>query len=111
MRLRAVTTALLVLALTACETTSHSTSCSPTTCTVNLTGEQTLEIELDQFGERAGSGEQDLRVGPIEPDSVTVSSRGDEARLEPGERAGVGRFDVTLVSVSGRDVTLEVTRT
>jgi hypothetical protein len=58
--------------LTAC--TSHTSRCAGSSCTVDLTGAQTIEID-------PGVGlERDLRVGPIEPGAVTVSVYGDQAR-------------------------------
>ena len=84
--------------------TSHTTTCSGATCTVNLTGAQTIEID-------PGSGvERDLQVGPIEPAAVTVAVYGDAARLIPGGSAEVSDLRVELVSVAGRDVSLRVDR-
>ena len=103
-RLAAVT-ALVVLAVpvAACSGTgtSHSTRCSNNVCAVTLTGEQTLELEF-------GAMERDLRVAPIGTGTVTVSAGGDEARLTPGDVGIVGGLQVQLVSVSGRDVALQV---
>ncbi|MGH3569855.1 MAG: hypothetical protein ACRDRH_28360 [Pseudonocardia sp.] len=83
--------------------TSSSTSCAGNVCEVDLSGAQTLDIEL-------GSFERDLRIDPIEPDAVTVSARGDQARLAAGEDATVGGLAVRIISVDGRDVSLEVRR-
>ena len=88
--------------LTAC--TSHTTQCSGSSCTVNLTGAQTLDVDP------SGNDATDLRVGPIEPGVVTVSAYGDEARLTPGTAAQVSGLRVELMSVSGRDVSLRVDR-
>lgn len=78
--------------------------CSGATCTVNLTGAQTIEID-------PGIGiERDLRVGPIEPAAVTVSVSGDAARLTPGGAAELSDLRVELVSVADRDVSLRVDR-
>ena len=93
--------ALALVALTGC--TSHSTRCSGGECTVSLTGEQSVEIEI-------GTYERDLRVAPIEADAVTVSVRGDAARLGVGESAPVGGLLVRLDSIAGQDVGLQVTR-
>lgn len=104
----AVTTLLLAV-LCACSgtssstATSSSTSCAGNVCKVDLSGAQTLDIEL-------GSFERDLRVGPIEPGAVTVSALGDQARLAADEDAVVGGLAVRIISVSGRDVSLEVRR-
>jgi hypothetical protein len=87
-------------ATTAC--TSHATKCVNGTCSITLSGEQTIGIDV-------GPVERDLRVGPIEPGSVTVAARGDQARLAAGETGQVGGITVQLVSVSGKDVQL-VTR-
>ena len=85
--------------------TSHSTKCLGSSCTVDLSGAQVIEID-------PGVGvERDLRVGPIEPAAVTVSVYGDGARLTPGTAAEVSDLRVELVSVSGRDVSLRVDRT
>jgi hypothetical protein len=100
-RIALTAAAVVLLALPGCAVTSHSSRCSGDVCAINLTGEQTLDVEF-------GSTEYTLRVGPIEGDAVTVSARGDEARLAPGDVAGVGDLDVHLVSVSGDDVSLQV---
>jgi hypothetical protein len=84
--------------------TSHTTQCSGSSCTVNLTGVQTVDIDP------SGNYETDLQVGPIEPAAVTVSAYGDAARLTPGGAAQVSGLRVELVSVSGRDVSLRVDR-
>jgi hypothetical protein len=104
-----VSTRLLVLSavaalglLTGC--TSHSTSCSGSTCTVNLTGAQVIDVDPSADWER------DLQVGPIEPAAVTVAAYGDAARLTPGSAAEVAGLRVELVSVSGPDVSLRVDR-
>ena len=97
---RLVAPALLaLLVLTGC--TSHTTSCSGGTCTVGLSGEQTVEIEI-------GRVERDLRVAPIEADAVTVSVRGDAARLRVGESAPVGGLLVRVDGIAGQDVDLQV---
>lgn len=83
--------------------TSHATKCVNDTCSITLSGEQTIGIDV-------GPVERDLRVGPIEPGAVTVSARGDLARLAAGESGQVGGITVQVVSVSGKDVQL-VTRT
>jgi hypothetical protein len=98
----AAAVALLAVPLAACSGgTSHSTRCTNDVCAVFLSGEQTLEVEFGAF-------ERDLRVAPIEPGAVTVSAQGDDARLAPGEVGIVGGLQVQLVTVSGRDVTLQV---
>lgn len=103
-RLLAAAALALVLPLSACGgvTTSHSSRCSGGTCTVNLTGVQTFEVDGTDGIER------DLGVGPIEPDAVTLSVYGAQARLAPGQSARVDEVPVEVVSVSGRDVTLRI---
>lgn len=103
-RLLAAAALALVLPLSACGgvTTSHSSRCSGGTCTVNLTGVQTFEVDGTDGVER------DLGVGPIEPDAVTLSVYGAQARLAPGQSARVDEVPVEVVSVSGRDVTLRI---
>jgi hypothetical protein len=103
-RLLAAAALALVLPLSACggAVTSHSSRCSGGTCTVNLTGVQTFEVDgVDGY-------ERDLGVGPIEPDAVTLSVYGDQARLAPGQARVVNEVPVEVVSVSGRDVTLRI---
>ena len=103
-RLLAAAALALVLPLSACggAVTSHSSRCSGGTCTVNLTGVQTFEVDgVDGY-------ERDLGVGPIEPDAVTLSVYGDQARLAPGQAGVVNEVPVEVVSVSGRDVTLRI---
>ena len=103
-RLLAAAALALVLPLSACggAVTSHSSRCSGGTCTVNLTGVQTFEVDgVDGY-------ERDLGVGPIEPDAVTLSVYGEQARLTPGQAGVVNEVPVEVVSVSGRDVTLRI---
>lgn len=97
---RLVTLALLaLLVLTGC--TSRTTSCTGGVCTVGLSGEQTVEIEI-------GRVERDLRVAPIEADAVTVSVRGDSARLRVGESAPLGGLLVRVDGIAGQEVDLLV---
>ena len=106
-RLLAAAALALVLPLSACggAVTSHSSRCSGGTCTVNLTGVQTFEVDgVDGY-------ERDLGVGPIEPDAVTLSVYGEQARLTPGQAGVVNEVPVEVVSVSGRDVTLRIVAT
>ena len=103
-RLLAVAALALVLPLSACGgvSTSHSSRCSGGTCTVNLTGVQTFEVDGPDGVER------NLGVGPIEPDAVTLSVYGEQARLAPGQSGRIDEVPVEVVSVSGRDVTLRI---
>jgi hypothetical protein len=105
MRVRAVLIAATVplLVVAGCNGTSSSSRCSNGVCTIDVSGERTVEVEFGRF-------ERNLRVGPIEPDAVTVAVRGDQARLAVGENAVVGGLVVRVVSVNGRDVGLEVRR-
>jgi hypothetical protein len=52
--------------------------------------------------------ERTLRVAPIEPAAVTLSARGESARVPSGETAEVGGLAVQVVSIAGRDVQLTV---
>ena len=103
-RLLAVAALALVLPLSACGgvSTSHSSRCSGGTCTVNLTGVQTFEVDGPDGVER------NLGVGPIESDAVTLSVYGEQARLAPGQSGRIDEVPVEVVSVSGRDVTLRI---
>jgi hypothetical protein len=103
-RLLAAAALALVLPLAACGgvTTSHSSRCSGGTCTVNLTGVQTFEVDGPDGVER------NLGVGPIEPDAVTLSVYDQQARLTPGQSGVINEVPVEVVSVSGRDVTLKI---
>lgn len=92
-----------LLASGACNAASRSSRCSGGVCTIAVSGEQTVPVEFGRF-------ERDLRVGPIEPDAVTVSARGQQARLAAGAAAEVGGLAVRVVSVSGREVGLEIRR-
>jgi len=98
---------LVLLGVSACSgsstSRSSSTRCVNGDCQISLSGEQTIELEI-------GSFERDLRVGPIEPAAVTVSVRGDQARLAPGESAQLGGLQIQVTTVSGRDVELQVQR-
>jgi hypothetical protein len=97
----AAAVALALLALTGC--TSHTVRCSGGTCAVSLSGEQTVEIEI-------GTYERDLRVAPIEAGAVTLTVRGESARVTTGGTATVGGLAVQVDGVSGQDVELRVTR-
>jgi hypothetical protein len=88
----------LVLA-TGC--TSHSSRCVNGTCAINLSGEQSVDVEFGRL-------ERTLRVAPIEPSAVTLSARGDSARVSSGETAEIGGLAVQVVSIAGRDVQLTV---
>lgn len=103
-RLLAAAALAALLPLSACggTTTSHSSRCSGGTCTVNLTGVQTFEVDGTDGIERY------LGVGPIEPAAVTLSVYGEQARLAPGQSARIAEVPVEVVSVSGRDVSLRV---
>ena len=103
-RLLAAAALAVVLPLSACggAVTSHSSRCSGGTCTVNLTGEQTFEVD------GADGVERDLDVGPIEADAVVLSVAGNEARLVPGQSARLAEVPVEVLSVAGRDVSLRV---
>jgi hypothetical protein len=84
-----------------CTATSHTSRCTNGACAINLTGEQSLDVEF-------GSLERTLRVSPIEPTAVTLSARGDSARVPAGGSAEVGDLAVRVVSIAGRDVQLTV---
>jgi hypothetical protein len=103
-RLLAAAALVAVLPLSACgaEVTSHSSRCAGGTCTVDLTGEQTFEVDGTDGVER------DLGVGPIEPGAVTLTVYGNQARLAPGQSARLDDVPVDVVSVAGRDVTLRI---
>jgi hypothetical protein len=64
-------------------------------------------VELDDFPQRGRS--TTLYVDAIEGDTVTVRSFGSEATLGPGASATVDRIAVTVTSIDGENVTLEVT--
>jgi len=106
MRIRAASAAALalvaaLLVLVGCSTaTSHSTSCSGGTCVVKLSGEQTLDV--------GAAEERPLKVGPIETDAVMVASAGEQAKITVGQTGTVNGMIVRVVSVSGRDVALEI---
>jgi len=88
----------LVLA-TAC--TSHTSRCVNGTCAISLSGEQSVDVEFGRL-------ERTLRVAPIEPTAVTLSARGDTARVATGSVGEVGGLEVQVVSIAGRDVQLTV---
>lgn len=102
-----LTVLLALLGAAACSgsagSRSHRTQCVNGVCQVSLSGEQTIELEI-------GSFERDLRVGPIEPNAVTLSVRGDQARLAPGESAQLGGLQIRVKSVSPPAAELEVVR-
>ncbi|WP_028923978.1 hypothetical protein [Pseudonocardia acaciae] len=80
---------------TACTTSSQV--CDLTSCKVNLTGEQRVKVRRIL-----------LHVGPIEPNTVTVASGGDAARLSAGQAAVLGGTRVKVVSVNAPHVSLVV---
>jgi hypothetical protein len=88
----------LVLA-TGC--TSHTSRCVNGTCAISLSGEQSVDVEFGRL-------ERTLRVSPIEPAAVTLSARGDTARVSAGGTAEVGDLAVRVDSITGRDVALTV---
>jgi hypothetical protein len=97
---------LLLLALSlvvagGCTATSHTSRCTNGTCAISLSGEQSLDVEVGRL-------ERTLRVSPIEPTAVTVSARGDSARVPAGGSAEVGDLAVRVDSIAGRDVELTV---
>ena len=102
-RLLLVASVAVLGLLTGC--TSHSTRCSGSTCTVNLSGAQVVDVDP------RADWETDLQVGPIEPAAVTVSGYDGRVRLTPGTAAEVSGFRAELLPVSGRDVSLRVDRT
>ncbi len=103
-RLLAAAALAVVLPLSACggAVTSHSSRCAGGTCTVDLTGEQTVEVD------GADGVERDLGVGPIEAGAVVLSVAGNQARLAPGQSARVAEVPVEVLSVAGRDVSLRI---
>ncbi len=103
-RLLAAAALAVVLPLSACggAVTSHSSRCAGGTCTVDLTGEQTVEVD------GADGVERDLGVGPIEAGAVVLSVAGNQARLVPGQSARLAEVPVEVLSVAGRDVSLRV---
>jgi hypothetical protein len=86
---------------TGCTATSHTSRCTNGACAISLTGEQSLDVEY-------GGLERTLRVAPIEPTAVTLSARGDSARVPAGGSAEVGDLAVRVLSIAGRDVQLTV---
>jgi hypothetical protein len=101
---RLVLLPLLALSLVVaggCTATSHTSRCTNGTCAISLSGEQSLDVEVGRL-------ERTLRVSPIEPTAVTVSARGDSARVPAGGSAEVGDLAVRVESIAGRDVELTV---
>ena len=63
--------------------TSRTSRCANGTCAIQPSGEQSVDVEFGRL-KRAS------RVAPIEPTAVTLSARGDSARVPDG-RVGRGR--------------------
>ncbi len=80
---------------------SHTSRCVNGTCAISLSGEQSVDVEFGRL-------ERTLRVAPIEPSAVTLSARGDSARVPTGSVGEVGGLAVQVVSIAGRDVQLTV---
>lgn len=91
-----------VLGLVGC--TRQTTDCSGGVCTVRLTGGQTVDVAPTR--DRAVS----LRVGPIGPDAVTVSTRDGAVRLRPGGTAELSGVRLHLLELSGDRIGLDVRR-
>jgi hypothetical protein len=100
-RMRRLAPLLLLPLVLATGCTSHSSRCVNGTCSISLSGEQSVDVEF-------GGLERTLRVAPIEPTAVTLSARGDSARVPTGQTAEVGGLAVQVVSIAGRDVQLTV---
>jgi hypothetical protein len=99
--MRRLTPLLLLPLVLAAGCTSHTSRCTDRTCAISLTGEQSVDVEFGRL-------ERTLRVAPIEPTAVTLSARGDSARVLAGETAEVGGLAVRVESIAGRDVALTV---
>lgn len=100
-----VRTVLLALfgsaALAGC--TTSWTVCGIGECTVELRGEQTVELDLGAF-------ERDVDVEEIRPRSVVVGSGGEWAELTVAQDVTVGDVQVQLLELNGDDVTLRLTK-
>ena len=101
MRRLALLLVLPLVIVAGCQSTSHTSRCTNGTCAISLTGEQSVDVEFGRL-------ERTLRVAPIEQTAVTLSARGDSARVPAGETAEVGGLAVRVVSIAGRDVALTV---
>lgn len=101
MRRLALLLVLPLVIVAGCQATSHTSRCTNGTCAINLTGEQSVDVEFGRL-------ERTLRVAPIEQTAVTLSARGDSARVPAGSFAEVGGLEVQVVSIAGRDVALTV---
>jgi hypothetical protein len=75
---------LLLTLLASVGCTTNAGRCVDGVCSISLSGEQTVDVEF-------GSFERSLRVAPTEAGAVTVSARGEQARLasvSPAPSAG-----------------------
>jgi hypothetical protein len=100
-RMRRLAPLLLLPLVLATGCTSHTSRCVNGTCAISVSGEQSVDVEFGRL-------ERTLRVAPIEPAAVTLSARGDSARVTTGSVGEVGGLAVQVVSIAGRDVQLTV---
>ena len=101
MRRLALLLVLPLVIVAGCQATSHTSRCTNGTCAINLTGEQSVDVEVGRLA-------RTRRVAPNEQTAVTLSARGDSARVPAGSFAEVGGLEVQVVSIAGRDVALTV---
>ena len=101
-RMRRFAPLLLLPLVLATGCTSHTSRCVNSTCAISLSGEQSVDVEFGRL-------ERTLRVAPIEPTAVTLSARGDSARVTTGSVGEVGGLAVRVDSIAGHDVQLTVT--
>jgi len=93
--------ALVAIAALAGCTTSR-TACDSGGCTVELSGKQTVEVDL-------GSFERAVDVEVISAGAVVVASGGEVDAVPAGRDTVVGDVRVRLVELDGDDVTLRIT--
>lgn len=95
----AVLAAVLTIGLLAGGCTSRRIACRNDACSVEVTGEQTIDD--------LGPG-WDVRILGIGADGLTLAVDGAQATVPAGQRAEVGAVTVTVKQITGNEAAFEI---